>query len=345
MNRNAKLTIAMAAIFVLVAVGLFRTAAVQDFVLARLAASLVQDAQQDIDGMQVIVCGSASPLGNTMDRAQACIAVMTQEHLFLIDVGARSPTRIAQAQLPLDRLSGVFLTHFHSDHIAGLADVNLNSWVAGRQQNMQVYGPEGVQTVVDGFNQAYALDRGYRTGHHGEGLLPAVLGPMKANTLDTGVVWQDESMTVSSFMVEHPPISPTLGYRFDYQGRSVVISGDTNATEKLFAAATGADLLFHDALARHLLNVMQQTMRDSGRNNLAQLIGDVTEYHADSLTLEDAAKAADIKQLVLYHLVPTPMNALAENLFLRGLSDEVILAHDLQVFELPAQSDTIIIHP
>ncbi|NCF45180.1 MAG: MBL fold metallo-hydrolase [Proteobacteria bacterium] len=345
MNRNTKVTIAFAVIFVLVAVGLFRAPAVQDFVLARLATSLAPSAQQDIDGMQVVVCGSASPLGNTMDRAQACIAVLTQEHLFLIDVGARSPTRIAQAQLPLDRLSAVFLTHYHSDHIAGLGDVNLNSWVAGRQHNMQVYGPEGVQTVVDGFNQAYALDRSYRTQHHGEELLPKALGPMRANTLDSGIVWQDESMTVRGFVVDHHPANPTMGYRFDYQGRSVVISGDTNATDELFAAAQGADLLFHDALARHLLNVLQQTMRDSGRSNVAQLIGDVTDYHADSLTLEDAAKAADIKQLVLYHLVPTPMNAMTENLFLRGLSDEVILAHDLQVFELSAQSETITIRP
>ena len=84
------------------------------------------------------------------------------------------------------------LTHFHSDHIAGLADVNLASWVAGRQASMQVYGPQGVETVVAGFNQAYRLDRGYRIAHHGEKLLPRSAGPMQANTFQPGLVWQDD---------------------------------------------------------------------------------------------------------------------------------------------------------
>ena len=102
---------------------------------------LGQDAPPPPDGMRVVVCGSASPLGNDPTRAQACIAVLTPEHFFPFDVGARSPLRINQAQLPLRRLNGVFLTHFHSDHIASLPDVNLTSWVQGRGDELHVYGP------------------------------------------------------------------------------------------------------------------------------------------------------------------------------------------------------------
>jgi ribonuclease Z len=322
---------------------LYRSASVQDMMMQTGVAVMLNSGPEAFDGLQVVVCGSASPLGNNPDRAQACLAVVTPEHFFLVDVGARSPMRIAQAQLPMNRLTGVMLTHFHSDHIAGLADVNLASWVAGRRASMRVYGPSGVETVVAGFNQAYRLDRGYRTAHHGEALLPPSAGPMVAKTFQPGLVWQDDTMTVTSFLVDHHPIDPAVGYRFDFRGRSVVISGDTNTSDNLFAAAAGADIVFHDALARDSLNIMQNAMLESGRTTFAQIIADVTDYHADTRTLEEAATAAGIEQLVLYHLVPTPMNSLTETMFLRGLSDKTLLAYDLQVFELPPESDEVII--
>ena len=116
--------------------------------------------------------------------------------------------------------------------------------------------------MVDGFNAAYQLDRGYRTAHHGDELLPPERGPMQPHAFTPGgVVWQDELLTVTSFVVEHPPIKPAVGYRVDYRGRSVVISGDTNATDSLFTAAKDADLLLHDALSRTLLNPMIETPR------------------------------------------------------------------------------------
>lgn len=343
MSRKLKAGIAVLIGLTILGAILYRSAPVQDALMRAGAAAALSNVPETFDGLQVVVCGSASPLGNNPDRSQACLAVITPEHFFLVDVGARSPMRIAQAQLPMNRLTAVMLTHFHSDHIAGLADVNLASWVAGRRASMQVYGPEGVETVVAGFNQAYRLDRGYRVAHHGEKLLPRSAGPMQANTFQPGLVWQDDNMTVTSFLVDHRPIDPAVGYRFDYRGRSVVISGDTNASDSLFAAAAGADIVFHDALARDSLDIMQNVMAESGRSGIAQIIADVTDYHADTRVLEEAANAAGIEQLVLYHLVPTPMNSLTETMFLRGLSDKTLLAHDLQVFELPPESEEITI--
>ena len=130
--------------------------------------------------LQAFVCGSASPLGIDSGRAQACIAIVTPEHLFIFDAGAGSVQRLMQSRLPLDRINGVFLTHYHSDHIAALGDLNLNSWVNGRPAPLQVYGPVGINTVVAGFNMAYQLDRGYRTAHHGEDFLPSTAGLLQA---------------------------------------------------------------------------------------------------------------------------------------------------------------------
>ncbi len=328
----------------LAAAFVYNSAAGQDALFQRAAATLMSQAPTVPDGLRVVVCGSASPLGNDPDRAQACIAVLTPEHFFLFDVGARSPQRIAQARLPTRRLNAVFLTHFHSDHIAGVPDVNLASWVQGRKASLEVHGPAGIQSVVDGFNQAYTLDRGYRTDHHGPELLPPRAGPMTAVELTPGgVAWEDELLTVTSFLVDHSPVEPAVGYRVDYRGRSVVVSGDTVVTDALFAAAEGADLLLHDALSRTLLDPMIAVATEQNLPVLPTIMTDVIDYHADAARIEARAAAAGIRQLAYYHLVPVPANPLAERMFARGLAPDTLLVRDLHTFDLPPEATEILI--
>ena len=343
-----KVVVTLLAVLALIGVlGLlvYNTEAGQDALLERAVSAMVGRTPPTIpEGMRVVVCGSASPLGNDPTRAQACIAVLTPDHFFLFDVGARSPLRIAQAQLPLGRLNGVFLTHFHSDHIASLPDVNLPSWVQGRPTQLHVYGPLGVETVVGGLNLAYSQDRAYRTAHHGKELLPPETGSMLPITIEKdGIAWQDDELTITAFSVEHNPIEPAVGYRVDYKGRSVVISGDSNAVDSLFEAAAGADLLLHDALSRALLDPMIAAAEANQVPILPTIMRDVIDYHADSLTLEGPARAAGIRQLAYYHLVPVPPNALAERIWARGLSPDTLLVKDLQTFDLPPDSEEIII--
>ncbi|NKB98245.1 MAG: MBL fold metallo-hydrolase [Pseudomonadales bacterium] len=344
MKKTLIILAALAALIAVSAALVYNTTTGQDAVFKRAAGMVMGRDVEIFDGLRVVVCGSASPLGNDPNRAQACIAVVTPDHFFLFDVGARSPTRIAQAQLPMQRIGGVFLTHFHSDHIAALPDVSMTSWIQGRPGRLQVFGPPGVETVVEGFNTAYQLDRGYRTAHHGSDLLSPDRAAMQAHPFTPGdVVWEDASMKVTSFLVEHPPIEPAVGYRVDYRGRSVVISGDTNAADNLFVAARNADLLFHDALSRTLLDQMIEVATEASVPIMPTIMTDVIDYHADAKTLPEAADAAGVKQLVFYHMVPVPANALASKMFLRDLPDSIILASDLQTFDLPPDSNKIII--
>lgn len=293
------------------------------------------------DALRVFVCGSSSPLGANPAREQACVAVLAGGRLFLVDVGDGANTNLQLGGLPMERLHTVFLTHFHSDHIASIPDVNLGSWVAGREQPLVVAGPEGVATVVEGLNLAYSLDRKYRVAHHGEELIAPRNGVLSARTLTPGVVFDEGGVRVTAFPVEHPPIEPAFGYRFDFGGRSVVISGDTNKTQSLIDAAKGVDVLLHDAMALGVVKMLQTAREQSGGDRLAKVLADIQTYHAPTTDIAELAQAAGVRQLVLYHLVPGVDNPMITGQFLEGMPEGTVLASDGLLFELPVGSKEI----
>lgn len=324
----------------------YQERSVQEWLMGRaLAVMLTAGPEEPSSSLEVHVCGSASPLGNTPDRAQACLAVRTPEHFFLFDIGDRSAATIGRLGLPMARLRGVFLTHLHSDHFSDLADVKLAAWVNGKQEPLMVHGPVGTSDIVAGFNTAYTMDAGYRVEHHTEVLLPPENGRLVAREHAPGIVWQDERLTVTAIEVEHLPIKPAFGYRVDYLDRSVVISGDTVVVEELLEASKGADVVFHDALSRPMLDPMIEAAEAAGLDRLVHIMVDVIDYHADSVRLDEAYAATDIGQLILYHLVPAPPNDLAERLFRQGLRESTLLAHDGMRVVLPVGSEEILIDP
>lgn len=290
--------------------------------------------------LRVFVCGSASPLGADPAREQACIAVVAGGHIFLVDVGAGANTNLQLANLPMEALHTVFLTHFHSDHIASIPDVNLGSWAAGRTRPLEVAGPDGVEIVVEGLNRAYELDRRYRVAHHGEDLLPPKLGVMTARTLQAGVVMEQDGVKVTAFAVDHDPVDPAFGYRFDFAGRSVVISGDTVRSASLIEAAKGADLLFHDAMAQPVVRMLQAARAQIPGDRLAKILADIQTYHAPVSDLAAVAKEAEVSKLVLYHLVPASDNPMVMSQF-QAAGPDVVVARDGLLFELPRDGDVI----
>ena len=313
---------------------LTRVPAVQDGLLQAGITRVMQQSFGESENLRIYVCGSASPLGVASDRAQACIAIVTPDHFFLFDAGENSVGNLQRDGLPLERLDGIFLTHFHSDHIADLPDARLASWVAGRQNDLVVYGPLGVVQVVEGFNQVYELDNHYRNRHHGEELLPLELGKLHGQTVMPGVVYDSGGLKVTMFKVLHAPIHPAMGFLVEYQGRKVVISGDSIVADELFEYAAGADLLFHDVLSPGALGPMMAGAKEAGRDRIAKIIYDVMDYHAHIGPLQEASKAAGVKQLALYHMVPTPNNPTLDWIWQREMDSDTIMVDDGMVFEL-----------
>ena len=295
---------------------------------------IMQRSFPESENLRIYVCASASPLGIAADRAQACIAVITPEHFFLFDAGENSVGNLQGEGLPLERLDGIFLTHFHSDHIPDLPDARLASWVAGRKNDLKVYGPLGVVQVVEGFNQVYEFDNHYRNRHHGEELLPLHLGKLHGETIMSGVVYDSGGLTVTMFKVIHAPIHPAMGFLVEYAGRKVVISGDSIVADELFKYAAGADLLFDDALSPEALEPMMAGVKEAGRDRIAKIIHDVMDYHAHVGPLQEASKAAGVKQLALYHMVPTPTNPMLNWIWQREMDADTVMVDDGMVFEL-----------
>jgi ribonuclease Z len=303
--------------------------------------------------LHVVLCGTGSPLADA-DRAGPCTAVLAGGHFVLVDVGPGSWRQVALRRLPRARLEAVLLTHFHSDHIGELGEAIMQSWVSGRRTPLTVYGPPGVEQVVDGFRQAYAFDTQYRVVHHGAEAMPAEGGSAVAHTValpaagESAVVFEADGLRVTAFVVDHGPVSPAYGYRFDYRGRSVVISGDTRKNDNVIRHAQGADLLLHEALAAHMLEPVTQYARAHDLSRWAKLTSDIVNYHTTPVQAAEVAKAANVRMLAFTHIVPPLPNFIARRMFIRGVSQawdgEVVLGADGMHFELAPGTTAVTVH-
>lgn len=331
---------------------------VQDRLLHRAAgANMRRDNSALVTGdkaLHVALCGTSAPLPSPK-RAKACVAVMAGGKIWIVDTGPESTKNLMQWGVPLDRTAGVLLTHFHSDHMGDLGELNLQTWVPGRPAPLAVYGGPGVQQVVDGFNLSYAQDRSYRTAHHGAAIMPPAtsmlvarpitLPPAVAGKARTAVIHDDGQMRITAIETNHAPISPAYAYRFDYRGRSVVITGDTTAWAPLVAASRGADILMSEALNREMVRALEDTARSLDRPRIAKIMGDIQNYHVSPTEAAGMANQAGARLLVLYHLIPAPDNAILETIFTRGMNSarkgDWDLAEDGSLYTLPVGSTDI----
>jgi ribonuclease Z len=295
--------------------------------------------------LNVVLCGTGSPLPDP-DRASACTAVLAGGEFVLVDVGPGAWESVATAGLPTGDLSAVLLTHFHSDHIGDLGEAITQSWIAGRSRPLDVYGPAGTQRVVAGFDQAYAADAQHRTAHHGEHYMPADAAPAVGHDVALGdapnagaVVFDRNGLRVTMFRVDHEPVVPAVGYRFDYGGRSVVVSGDTAKSGSVIAHAKDADLLIHEVLLPEMMTRIAAVADRTGRQRVGKLARDTIDYHTSPIEAAEVARDAGVETLVFSHIVPGPRNLMMRRMFLDGVNDvfsgEVVLGEDGMRFALP----------
>ncbi|MGH7857069.1 MAG: MBL fold metallo-hydrolase, partial [Candidatus Binatia bacterium] len=323
------------------------TAVARRVIEARTATDAVASLRAaQADAIHVILCGTAAPLPDPT-RSGPCTAIVTKTKLLVVDAGSGAARTLLWLGVRVGDVDSVLLTHYHSDHIDGLGELLLQRWAGGaRREPLPVYGPPGVERVVAGLNEAYALDEVYRVAHHGPEIVPpsgrgGEARPFAAPERGEDVVLlEEEGLRVGAFAVDHDPVHPAVGYRFDYGGRSVVISGDTAKSANLTRVAKQADVLVHEGLAPHLVALVTDAARAAGRTNVEKITRDILSYHASPVEAAEVARDAEVRMLVFTHVIPPLPIAAMESLFLKGVSEvwrgPVVVGRDGMTFTLPA---------
>ena len=247
----------------------------------------------DTSGTRVVLLGTGTPNADP-DRSGPAVAVIVNGSVYLVDAGPGIVRRAAAAQragvaaLQMERLTRVFITHLHHDHTLGLGDLIFTPWTLGRTAQLAVYGPPGIQAMTEHLSRAYTEDVRMRL----DGLEPAneTGYVVQAHEITPGVVYRDSNVTVTAFAVPHGSWPLALAYKFVARDRTIVISGDTRATDAITAQCNGCDVLVHEVYAQA---------------GWERLPADWQRYHASfhtsAVDLGRIAAAARPKLLVLYH--------------------------------------------
>ena len=275
---------------------------------------------------RVVMLGTGNPNADPL-RSGPAVAVIAHGKVYLVDAGPGVVRRVAAAhnagaaELTMQSLNRVFITHLHSDHTLGLPDLMLSPWVLDRSDPLTVYGPPGTAAMVSHLTAAYRADIDNRL--HGLEPINTTGWNTKVIEIAPGVVYRGDGMTVTAFAVQHGNWEHAYGYTFQTAQRRIVISGDTTPSAEIVAQCHGCDVLVHE-----VYSVAGFKTRPKDWQN----------YHAHSHTstaqLAAIAKQAKPKLLVLYHQLywgTTDIDLLRE-IRAAGYTGRVVSAHDLGVY-------------
>ncbi len=252
--------------------------------------------------------------------------IVVNETAYVVDCGDGVARQLVLAGIPLPQLRHIFLTHQHSDHNADYGNLILLAWTSGLRTRVDSWGPPPLERMTEQFMAMNAYD--IRTRIEDEGRIP--LRPLvHVHELDEGgLVFADENVRVSAALVDHPPVVPAFGYRFDAPDRSIVISGDTRPSENLIELARKADVLVHDALYPTAIDRLVANVP-----NAPTLKQSILSHHTSAEDAGRVAQAAGVKTLVLSHLVPSEDPQVTEQMWIEAASKHfdgrVIVGKDL----------------
>jgi len=274
--------------------------------------------------MQVIILGSGSPLPDPQ-RAGPSTLVRTSVGDFLFDCGRGVLMRAAAAGSGAGAFRAVLLTHLHSDHITDLNDIYTSRWVTSFQPNpLPVYGPPGTAALLGAIHSMLEPDVGYRLAHHEDLQWPP---SATVTEVEVGVVLEEGTVRITAAPTDHAPVRPTVAYRIDDAGQSVVIAGDTVPCAGLDALSTGAGVLVHTVVRPDLIEQF----------GLPRL-SDVLDYHSSVAQAAQTAARNGVGTLLLTHLVPAPAPGTEQewlDLAAAQFGGPILLATDLLTVDAP----------
>lgn len=244
--------------------------------------------------LKVTLLGTGYPRP-VIERFGPSILVEAGKEKLLFDCGRGATMRLYQLKVPFADVTALFLTHLHSDHTVGIPDLYLTGWIFGRKGPLRVWGPAGTAEMMSHLQQAYQFDIHVRRDVDEK--LPAQGAIVVAKDIEQGVVYENGDLKVTAFTVDHAPVKPALGYRIDYAGHSVVLSGDTRYSENLIRFAQGSDLLIHEVLD-------PEAYRASDQMYSAEQKQKVIDHHTTPEQAGTVFSQVKPKLAVYSHIVP-----------------------------------------
>lgn len=297
----------------------------QPFTVVQAQDKAPAEIRSDPGDTLVVMLGTGTPNPDP-ERSGPAVAVVAGGRPYLVDCGAGVVRRAAAARiagveaLEMPNLSRLFITHLHSDHTLGYADLILTPWVLEREDPLEVYGPPGTKNMTEHILAAYAEDIDLRI--HGSQPQNSTGVEVAAQEIRPGEIYRDENVRVTAFAVPHGAWEHSFGFRFDAADRSVVITGDTVPTEAVVDACNGCDVLVHEVYAKWGLDRRTEDWQAYYR-----------ETHTSGVELGELAARANPKLLVLYHQLMA--GATEEQLMTeirQHFDGEVVFANDLDVY-------------
>lgn len=290
-------------------------------------------------GMSLITVGTGAPIPS--ERVQSCNVIFVNGQFLVFDLGRGAASEIEKLRLPQQNITAVFISHWHSDHFMDLPHLINRSWQMGRANELPIYGPKPIDSILGGMRAMMHMEQHFREIHHGQEIMDQSLANGKANIIATEanietVVYQKDGVVVTAFEVEHDPISPSLGFKISYEGKSIVLSGDTKKSEQVIKFSKGADILVHEAMQKDFILRAAELQKELGNTRNATMLYDIVDYHTTPLEAAEVADAANVKKLILSHLAPAPENTISRRFFTRGLdevySGPILLAEDGDIY-------------
>jgi ribonuclease Z len=201
------------------------------------------DVNNHIIKVTLLGTGDPQPI---MERFGPSILIQAGTQTLLFDTGRGCLQRLHQINLGYDKIDALFFTHLHSDHIVGLPDLWLTGWLLSKRNvPLAVFGPQGTIEMTKFLRKAYSFDIKIRTE---DDKAPIDGSKLISNDIREGVIYEKNGVKVTAFLVDHFPVVPAFGYRIEYGGYSVVLSGDTRYSENLIKYAKQTDLLVHEVV-------------------------------------------------------------------------------------------------
>ncbi|TBL81025.1 MBL fold metallo-hydrolase [Paenibacillus thalictri] len=289
--------------------------------------------------LKVILLGTGSPRA-FYGRAKPGVIVLAGHKTFLIDCGGAAVDQMVKAGVMPQRISDVLFTHHHYDHNGGFFDVFITSWrthitaeqvFKGRSTPMHVYGPETTKDIIGKMRESFEFDVKLRISYN---LSDEAGSQIIYTEQNEGVVYDKDGIRITAFEVDHRPVYPALAYKFEYNGKSVVISGDTIPVPNMIKYSTGVDLLVHEAYNKEWLDALRKQYPEYD-----QALSNPAKYHTTTLEAAQIAAQAGVKHLVLTHHIPAPSaNEEAEQAYISGMRDlyqgPITVGRDLMAFDL-----------